>query len=303
MLVLPQTNLASAPVSQNDFKKVAGLIYRSIEFEIDSNDPWNSIIGISPQDFLDVLTKGLPGKPNISVISNDKGQISIEIKEKNNKYFDSRSIQGSEIQAGAMLVDLKGQGIGKQIFKNYVELGVHLQFYGFIVHAGDDNGAYAWAKAGVPLQEEGILNHNALRGQLRKRLEAVKQYVRYDDYKEALSLIELKNIYDINAIADLGFVLPDEFYFDKISELNFGRDGDDEPKRLRDLFEFCADNKKDVTLGRYLLSGANYRGYLSFFDHIAMPRIEKYVGGFDTIKLVGDNQNKCSKKVTRSLVA
>ena len=303
MLIQPTIEVKTLPAFQHDFSAVSGLSYRSIEFQIGSDDPWNRIIGISPQNFFDILTQDLPGTPKIQVSSNDDEQISIELSEERNIYSDSRSIQHSEVQAGGMLVSVKGQGVGKTIFRNYVELGTHLRLNGFIVQAGDDNGGYAWAKAGVPLQEEGeVINHNVLRRLLRERLESVKDYLYPVDYYEALQLIELNSIYDVNAIADLNAIVSDDVYFDSTDSLDL-MDVSDEERRLRALFEFCADNQKDITLGRYLLNGASYRGYLSFDDKVAMPRIEKYVGGFKTIEIVFADDPVQEKNKRAALVA
>lgn len=284
MLVQPSIDIDHFPAFQNDFMQAVGIDYCNIDFQINTDDPWNKHVGISPQDFRDILIQDLPGKPEIHIQSLADGKISIELSEKDSKFYDHRSIHHNEIQAGVMTVDLKGCNTGKRIFRNYVELGVHLQLYGFIVHAADDNGAYVWAKAGVPLQEEtDFTNHDELRKILSDRLEAIRDFIDPEIFAEVESLIKLESIYDINAIADLDITISEGIYFRHA-------DGDivngAEEVRLRHLIEFCTDNDKDFTLARYLLNGASYRGYLNFCDETAMPRIEKYVGGFQTIELI-----------------
>lgn len=284
MLVQPSIDIDHFPAIQNDFIEAVGIDYCSIDFQIDTDDPWNKHIGISPQDFRDILIQDLPGKPEVHVQSSADGKISIELSEKDSKFYDHRSIHNNEIQAGVMTVDLKGCNTGKRIFRNYVELGVHLQLYGFIVYAADDNGAYVWAKAGVPLLEESdFACHDDLRKILTERLKAIRDFIDPEVYSKVENLIKLESIYDINAIADLDVVISQGIYF-RHTDGDIINDAEEE--RLRHLIEFCTDNNKDFTLARYLLNGASCRGYLNFCDDIAMPRIEKYVDGFNTIELI-----------------
>lgn len=169
--------------------------------------------------------------------------------------------------------------------RNYIELGIHLNLHNFLVHAGLENGAYAWARAGVPLDvlnSRSNIRHRYLVQELKNKLLILNGYISDDAYQEAITLAELNDPYDINTIANLPCVVPENII--DIMRSTF-EDVEDQVSCIEDVQEFCKRHRVDFTLGRYLLNEVSYNGCINFFDPRTMCSLEKYFGGFKTIAL------------------
>jgi hypothetical protein len=287
MLIKPLLEKDAGPHYCEAFNAARGVTYTSQSFEIDHTDVWNSQIGMDPTQFFEILTMDLPGTPALKIVSRDDGLFVLKLTEENGMYSDSRSIMPcSAVLAGHMKVDLKGQGIGKTIFRNYVELGIHLNCTSFTILAGSDNGGYAWAKLGVPMDTIPFSTDvTTLQQRLGEKLSAVKHHVPTDLYLEIMDLMGFEDPHDINRIADIDLVLPvskRDLFRACANAGQYNRDG------AINALEHCEREKKPLTLGRYLLNGTCYNGYLDFFDEDVMRRVEQYVGGFKTFALLDD---------------
>lgn len=276
----------------NDFEAVCGLLYFGNSDPLDHTDTWNSHLKIAPQKFFDLLTQDMPAESSVLVTSICSGVISITMNGKSGAYNCKRDIDLNILEVGTGKVNVisKGNRIGRINFRNTIELGVHLGCKGYKIHASDVNGAYAWARAGVPLDMRQIDgNLKLVKGHLTQKMNRIESFCDSAIVNQVHELLEFNSSYNINDIADLNYVLPRSIlnFEGELSSLSI-----DEKQKVIDLFEFCDSKGLDVTLGRYLLNSASYDGYLDFSDKKAMLRVQDYVGGFVTIEFLPANENR-----------
>lgn len=274
---------------QHDFKGVAGFGY--VTRHSNPSKLWNNVIPLLPQQFMDVLTQGLPDNPDVTVEGVGYGykELRVSITGNDDVYYSYCSIdtEYKKIKIEGIRTNLKGQGIGRTILRNYIELSSHLNIDQMELKACLDNGGYFWAKAGIPLKRKGANNNFSLVNSLGFRLKFLAQEMPQNIYNQTVELLKLNDLHDINAIADLSWVIPSNII--DILQATF-ENVVEEVLRIEENQEFFRERGLKYTLGQYLLNSANYEACLDFSDAQAMQRIEKYVGGFKTIELVRESE-------------
>lgn len=192
-------------VTLEDFQAVSGLTYIPQSGVINNKDPWNRFSVLSPSQVFSLIVRELPGVPQVSFSLDDSGALMVDLSEADDMYYDGRQVDLSDGTLDHGDVEVKSNkrnGIGKKLVRNYIEFGLHLNCHGLNVLAGNTDGAYFWARIGIPLKRD-LSKYDSLRQRLDKRLEAIKNSVEPELYHQAMKLIGLNNIYDINKIARL----------------------------------------------------------------------------------------------------
>lgn len=305
VLLNPEFRNADFITDVDDFHSVRDLDYLRRNDYAHANferlDFWNLNIPLSPQDFYNIMTAGLPARTQV-VLSYFAGvslttNTTISVSAANSSDFDdSRQIDFKRgiISTGNIEVDeaCQGQGIGRRLIANYIELGKALGLNFFEAKAGNLNGAYTWAKFGIYLDMDDKLSANraGLSATCLDRLDNLEGLIPAALLVKAKSFICLSDPEDITKIADLDFDLFSvEQIWDEGDNSNplkalfkncVEEEQEKEQCRVRAAAKYCRDKKIPFTLGRYLLAGQSWDGIIDFKNVAQMERVEKYIGGW-----------------------
>lgn len=280
--------------NENDFS-VPGLRYLDSHEDRRSHQIafWNKYLkGISPKDFYDVMTTGLPDGTQIDlgIASHDLGRLRICVTYKNRDTFrDEREIdfQGQEILPGKMLIDRnhRGQGWGRQLLANYIRIGRLSGLSYIYARPSLNNGGYTWARAGLYLRTP--IEYTLLKPIIKERLKALEGFIPEKHYKRALRLSELKRPESIADIAALDFdifeidAIKDAFesnpYLEELRSI-FQNVSPKQFAAIRDAAQYCHYKNIPFTLGRCLLAGVEWKGYIKLSDKSQLCRISAYTG-------------------------
>ena len=284
--------LPADPYSENDFS-VRCLEYLECDEDWRSKQIafWNKYLkGISPKDFYDVMTCGLPEGTQIrlEIDSYDQGRLRICVTyESWDTFHDIRIIdfQGQKILSGRMLIDSKcrGRGWGRQLLANYIRIGRLCGLSYMYARPSLNNGGYTWAKAGFYLRKPFM--QNTLKPIIKARLNALERFIPEEHYERALQLSELKQPESIADIAALDFdifeipgmksTLESNTYDEKLRSI-FQNIHPIEFALIRDAAQYCHDKNIPFTLGRCLLAGVEWRGFIDFNNEEQLRRIGQY---------------------------
>ncbi len=268
------------------------------------------LTGIKSDLFYSLLTENLLPGVLVEIGENSDGSLRILMESEKRIIQDERSINFDChcIDPGEMRIDARHQGqrIGSTILRNYIQLGhviPNIDF--FYIKAGLGNGAYSWARAGVPMMFSKETPQK-ITGNVKLRVLALKNFIDSKVFDVVLKLAKFDSTYDIVDIAKLDFeidlsLIPDsehdqdspysQAYIDSCVSLNYTNDEiklllKNEIIRLKELKKYCLNSGVKLTLGKFLLTGDKYQGLIEFKDPITMHNIDKYVGGFSKLEPV-----------------
>lgn len=309
------------PVDQTDFEAVPYLTLgpKVSEYLKDGLflGDWDRLVPFLPQDlyrfskdifradvktevwFLKVLEPCLPDKVAIKFSDLAERSFSCSFSYENGLYENPEEAH--------IFVEPKarGRGFGKAWLQFLTELSVALDQEKIYFTAGNENGGYTWAKAGVGLdiQPDNLLMRQTLSERLIGRLEAVKDFIPSPVYGRARSYSRALDKKDLCAIADIDYALPDEACDAICKEL--GRIHDNfvsfyqtnningekpvvvalgERFHVAEAFHAAQGQGKQLSLARYLLSHTIWDAVVDLQDEQQMQRIGAYVGGWKTIE-------------------
>lgn len=211
------------------------------------------------------------------------------------KFLEGRKLE-SEGSSFEVNPDARGNGLGKAWLKSMVELTLVFGNEDLKFLAGSENGAYAWGKAGVPMNmapEQSDKRTNLSRTVIR-RLEAVRPFLSPADYSLARDLARFSMKDDINRLAAMTAVVPiavlddlrakDSVICNRLAEsyaLRCSADG--EKLYLVRAFEGAAKQGRELSLPRFLLSHTGWEARVDFSNAGEMQTIGAYLGGWKTI--------------------
>lgn len=218
------------------------------------------------------------------------------------KFMNGRKLEreGSSFEVAP---NLRGQGLGKAWLKSMVELTLALGGDNLKFRASSENGAYTWGKAGVPMDmapeyADGRINLSRM---VIGRLEAVRPYLSSSEYGKARALSRFIMKDDVNRLAAMDTVVPPDVLDDlrkydssihsRLMEYCALHLSPVKPKlwaasdkiHLTAAFESAEKQKKELSLPRFLLSGAAWDACVDFSNAGEMQTIGAYLGGWKTI--------------------
>lgn len=230
---------------------------------------WERHTGISEDDTIEMLTQGLPHSI----------AIDLKFKEDENRgvirMFDTAGPEEIELRSfnmntmtaapGDIRVIDQGQGVGRKILRNEVEFFAACGIKKFEIYASSEAGGYVWARFGfLPKSPQ----TGELKEDLKWRFGLIESVLEPDEAKQLKKLIELKNPQDLWQVADLRVNMTPRLQ-------NIPN------KTLQKLCDRLV-MPPIMPLGRLLLTGANWDGYIDLKNKEQMARVERYVGGWES---------------------
>ncbi len=214
---------------------------------------WSRYCRMSPLEFLEKITDGLPGEAHLSLRGNgNQGLFQVRL----------RDAQGRRIMSASRRVDLKnevvqhvfinihrdyaGHGLGRQFILNSIRLYRKLGVDSVELYATLQNGAYTWARFGwLPY----VQTWHFIQPRLAEQLQTVAAQLsaeHLDELKQAIHSDDPRGIWTLV----------------------------DHPAKVTD------DKGKVMNIGKYLLLGeyCQWLGYLNLHDPLQMARFCQYVG-------------------------
>lgn len=199
--------------------------------------------------------------------------------------------------------DSQGKGLGKAWLKSMVELLLALGDEDLKFQAGLENGAYTWARVGVPMDmapQDAEARTNLSR-MVIGRLEAVRPFLSPSDYHMARALSRFVAKDDINRLASMEAAVPhdvlddlhqeDSSVYKRLTEFYALHPAVNDPKMLERTeknhlsaaFHSAARQERELSLPRFLLSHAYWNARIDFSNACEMQTIGAYLGGWKTI--------------------
>lgn len=316
--ILPQRTRFIEPA---DFKAAPNLSVHPHSFSVPDSlegelNVWNRMIPFLPKTLLNFYEGAFQRDVHVEVHFLNKhygvpsaNHFSINIDSSNGVDFQGniRFMNGQKLadRGSSFNVDnnVRGNGIGKAWLKSVIELSLAFGDDALRFQAGDENGAYTWGKAGVPMDmspEDAFKRTHLSRGVIG-RLEAVRPFIPKADYHEARALARFVMKDDINRLAAMTTVVPTHVLDDlqksgsdiqaRLIEFYALHPCEEAPKYLADkdkiqlcaAFDGAAQQGRELSLPRFLLSCANWEARVDFSNAGEMQTIGAYLGGWKTI--------------------
>lgn len=228
---------------------------------------WERHTGISEEDTVEILAKDLPHGISIHLqfkedenrgvirMIDTAGPVEIELRS-----FNMNTMTAAP---GDIKVIDQGQGVGRKILRNELEFFAACGIQKFQIYASSEAGGYVWARFG-------FLPSNPKTGELKEDLEwrfgLIEPLLNPDEAKQLKKLIELKKPQDLWQLADMRVNMTPRL----------GNIANKTLQQLCDRLELPAI----MPLGRLLLTGSNWDGYIDLKNKEQMARVERYVGGW-----------------------
>jgi len=256
----------------------------------DSDAYWEHYTGMPAAQALAILRRDLPPDTRVTITTRTDGTGSIQIYA-DGQIDDSQEfdLQQQRLGHGELLVEDQGKGLGRYVLRNEIELFRACGFPGFNMHAGYEAGGYAWARFGfLPTN----LERATLREPVAQRYELVHDLLSPNDRALLDRVAKIDKAADIWTLADadtdIGPQLqalrtgdgPAQDQYNRIM-YTIQKTGHDGIKVVGDLRRRL-DARQPVYLGRLLLSGTDWAGYLDFSNEAQMERVGRYVSGWST---------------------
>lgn len=254
------------------------------------------IVKLSPHLIYQVLQRDLQGDLTAEMAIYEAGEelntfLSIAGHHEDEEIFNDLrdyDVKGQTVKPGNLSVSEKwqGQGIGRTVLRNQIELFALNGARFFEITAGNENGASSWAKM-IPLDEDRLPDfEDELIDTIRLRI----------DLLESLDVLPLDVISDardyamFNASSDLKHLA--EMDYDVFEEISsFFDPHNDEITLTRSQAEQVAvefgeqirsasRQGEKLPLSRLLLAGTKWPGKLDLQDPGQMRNVEDYAGSF-----------------------
>ncbi|HTK85732.1 MAG TPA: hypothetical protein VL625_11685 [Patescibacteria group bacterium] len=232
----------------------------------------------------EILKRDMPQDTRVSIDVDESGYGNIAIKSED--IDESRTFNLDEHLLNSGFMELsrdgaKGKGLGRHIMRNEIEFFRACGVKRFHIYAALSNGGYTWARLGF--LPENTIEFRNMKDKVRARLEILAPVLVEDEKKELEDIAQFNSAKDIWRLADSKIDLRQRL----IDCFTKAADGDISARRLKsDLIEMHDDivqltrSKKDLLIGRVLLTGTSWYGNIDFDNAEQMARVEKYVGGW-----------------------
>ena len=268
---------------------------------------WNKFIPYMPSEFYKIISYALPDMPQFEIKLADNGVCLIEKPKAHSSWeakFKIDLVQhhlGENNSSIKLDENIQGQGIGTRWFVNFIELQAALGFQKVLFGAGLTNGAFTWASFGARVHNNGIFYYERqkpLTRDLLARVAAVSDQLNDEILRRAMALCQIKqkdDLVNLVRLPDALVEMPDrtsmsrtlaEFFQD--CHLNVRRMQQEVEHTIDDVgsvFKVAADRgRQKVHIGRLALVGQNYPGEIDLKDVATMRDIERYMGGFHSIR-------------------
>lgn len=274
---------------------------------------WNHRLGITPLEFQSIFTQNLGDDITLKV-EPDSEQVAVYLKSRPaGKFTGEMDILFGEAKAllepnSSFEVSpaLQGHGIGKGWIKSCVELRLAIGEQDWRFFAGNANGAYTWARAGVPID----MGHRVAGTRATSsasylyRLDSIRHHLDPSHYQFARELCFMKNADDMIELArdrtplppavEEELSVPGSAIFDFLKAAHSERplfksspgvSARQDVIEMAAAFKTAAENRPatlSLVLGRYNL----WPAIVDFNDAPRMKKIGDYMGGWKTIQPV-----------------
>ncbi|HTK84631.1 MAG TPA: hypothetical protein VL625_06040 [Patescibacteria group bacterium] len=246
---------------------------------------------MSEAEAMDILRQDLPTDTKVELDIDDDGSGSIRIKATGaideTRDFD---LVAHRLYPGTMIVTDNGKGLGRHLMRNEIEFFRACGVKRFNIHAGYEAGGYTWARMGFLPDDK---DNDYLKKPVRVRYNAVRPLLTDKERQLMDGVVKIRRAKDCWAVADapidigprLRTLFNEAANGNERAEARFGHllDSIDSPgynDKIRDYIIERIKAGKSLPLGRYLLSGSDWTGYLDFEDNTQMRRAGRYVGGW-----------------------
>ncbi|HTK85660.1 MAG TPA: hypothetical protein VL625_11315 [Patescibacteria group bacterium] len=254
----------------------------------------------------EILKRDMPLDTTVSLTVREDGRGRIAIKSKDIDESRSFNLVDHALHSGCMELNsdgAKGKGLGRHIMRNEIEFFRACGVKKFNIYAALTNGGYTWARLGfVPESTAGFA------GTVKTRVEKLSPLLTTEEKETLADIAKFRSTKDIWRLADLKVDMRERLtsVFKKAAE------GDVQARYLTSAIEDMNGDietqlrsKKELMIGRLLLTGTSWDGNLFFDDKEQMARVENYVGGWIGIpgaqqppEAMNDNDPKNSVQTT-----
>lgn len=325
-VVLNKTRKRSRPVIREDFNRVSknisfefGVFYTKrtmTELSPKSDSSyikkglalWNKNIPISPRQAAKILTDGLPAESKVEISLDEDGEGSLCFSGPGIDHviasFDFGRLERYE---GSMVVfsDQRGKKIGRTILRNQIEFLHTCGIKKFKVHASLSAGGYMWARFGYLPQNINDPDFERVREHVQSSLKALKNLLKEEEYKTLEEYAEFRKKEHMWRVADCRIDMVERLAatFNKASNPKLRtkkslqiakRVGRKLDLSRSEYFQSGIVNRQPVFLGRLLLAGTSWKGFINLDNARQMERVGAYVGGWRYIQVAGDKKSSKS---------
>jgi len=270
---------------------------------------WSRYTDLALEDAIAILTRDLPEETQVRLRINADGSGWLSM-EAPGQFSDARRFDLSygETYAGSMTVEKTGNKLGRILFRNEIEFFHAVGIKRVNIHAGWLSGGYTWARFGFLPDFDDNEDFDALtRKEIKRRFKALKPIIPEREYRRLAKAVQLKDPMDMWRIADrrtnMGARLRTVFSEaandagkkirgDLKRAFNHSSDIDEYTSEQLELLLKMANEKRPVPLGRVLLAGTDWEGYLDLEDPRQMARAGRYVGGWQSPDLAAFGPKK-----------
>lgn len=312
----------SRPIEAADFKRAPNLSVHANSFAVpDSMDgelnAWNRSIPFLPQTVMKLYEDSFQTEVHAEIhfISRHDGEpvddlFSLNIASPNDEDFTGsvKFLHGQKVQdegsSFQVMPEGRGKGLGKAWLKSMVELTLGFGNDDLWFDAGDENGAYTWARAGIPMRmaPESAIKRTHLSMMVIGRLEAIRPMLSPADYHFARAMARFVMKDDVNRLAEMTAVVPVAVYDDlqkrdsdvcrRMAEFYALHPAIPSPlstamgdkSHLLTAFEYAVSQKGEISVPRYLLANLSWEARIDFSDAHVMQKVGAYLGGWNTIR-------------------
>jgi len=254
----------------------------------DSDAYWEHYTGMPAAQAVAILRRDMPADTRIAITTKADGTGSIQIYA-DGQIDDSQEfdLQRQRLGHGELTVEDQGKGLGRYVLRNEIELFRACGFPGFNMHAGFEAGGYAWARFGfLPTN----LERATLREPIARRYALVRDLLDSNDRALLDRVAKIEKPADVWTLADADTDIGPQLQAlrtgdgpaqDQYNRIMYAiqKTGYDGIKVVGDLRRRL-DAGQSVYLGRLLLSGTDWAGYLDFSNQAQMERVGRYIGGW-----------------------
>lgn len=258
---------------------------QALKAAIKKQDPWKKFIPMPIEEAKRFLKRDLPDSTVVMFDFGKNGTGCLTMIA-SGVFVDKRNfdLKKGIVTEGYMAVDQNQQGknIGRNIMRNEIEFFQMCGVNRFSIQAGAAAGGYTWSRFGFLPEYGGIV-----RDQLRERYRAIRPLLTRDEKNIVQRGLRFKSNADLWKVADTDIDVSDRIKY------IFNSSGMDQNSLKYQLVEtigaenisdYCGEGKK-APVGRILLAGMSWPGYLDFNEKDQMNRAEKYVGGWKSLRL------------------
>ena len=277
--------------------------------------------GMTPGQAYQVITRDLPGSLTTdsesckSIYVHCTGNLIIKGFHSGNVAFeDYRTFFPDQLNVSCGMMEVfagQNAGTGRSLMRNQIEFFALLGYKDMTIQASLQNGGYSWARFGFALErlpggKLGISDKSLKK--LQKRIDFLARYDLADmqTVRELTDIVQSPDRYSLNRIAAYRTDIfdntqsclanmPDSIMAENgLDTMMHGVQG------IRSLINQVAGRGAGLPIGKLLLTGIDWSGYLDFRDSAQMKFVNDYAGGFRYLKFSDNGMNQASGQNTGS---